>query len=193
MRTETIIKEYYTFEELNDEQKQKAIDKNRHFNTEHVEWYDYTIDDAKEIGKLMGFDIDNIFFRGFSSQGDGACFECSFSHVKNIVKNVKEYEPQDNDLHIIAEQVQELYRKTFYTLNGSTRQHGYYYHEYSMIIDSGYDKGAIDYDDWKDLIADFARWIYRRLENEYDHLTSDDMIAESLVANETEFTLDVLN
>jgi hypothetical protein len=34
----------------------------------------------------------------------------------------------------------------------------------------------------------FMKWIYRQLEREYDYLTSDEAIAESIIANEYEFT-----
>ena len=39
-----------------------------------------------------------------------------------------------------------------------------------------------------ELCAEFAQWVYRNLENEYDHLTSDEAITEFLIANEYEFT-----
>jgi len=33
-----------------------------------------------------------------------------------------------------------------------------------------------------------ARWLYRQLQAEYDHLTSDDAIEEDLIVNEYTFT-----
>ena len=52
----------------------------------HIElwpdWYESTFDDAKAIGALMGMDIDGIYFSGFCSQGDGACFEAGLSYRK---------------------------------------------------------------------------------------------------------------
>ena len=38
----------------------------------HDEWYDYIYEDAREAGRVRGFDIDKMFFSGFWSQGDGA-------------------------------------------------------------------------------------------------------------------------
>ena len=37
-------------------------------------------------------------------------------------------------------------------------------------------------------LRDLARWVYRQLEAEYDHLTSDESIEEGIIANEYTFT-----
>jgi hypothetical protein len=37
-------------------------------------------------------------------------------------------------------------------------------------------------------IRDFARWLYRQLQSEYDHLTSDEVLEDGIIANEYTFT-----
>lgn len=37
-------------------------------------------------------------------------------------------------------------------------------------------------------LRDLARWLYRQLEVEYDHLTSDEAIEEGIIVNEYTFT-----
>ena len=37
-------------------------------------------------------------------------------------------------------------------------------------------------------LRELARWLYRRLEDEYDCLTSDDAVDEAIAANEYTFT-----
>lgn len=37
-------------------------------------------------------------------------------------------------------------------------------------------------------LRDLARWLYRRLEREYEYLTSDEAVDESLRANDYTFT-----
>ena len=37
-------------------------------------------------------------------------------------------------------------------------------------------------------LRDLARWLYRQLEREYEHLTSDEAIDESIAANDYTFT-----
>jgi len=61
----------FKFEELSE----RAQDKARQWYAEHgmcYEWWDGDYEDAKDQGKERGFDIDDIRFSGFWSQGDGA-------------------------------------------------------------------------------------------------------------------------
>jgi hypothetical protein len=37
-------------------------------------------------------------------------------------------------------------------------------------------------------LRDLARWLYRQLEREYDHLSSDEAVDESITVNEYTFT-----
>ena len=37
-------------------------------------------------------------------------------------------------------------------------------------------------------ICDLARWLYRQLQSEHDHMTSDESIEDSIIANEYTFT-----
>ena len=37
-------------------------------------------------------------------------------------------------------------------------------------------------------LRDLARWLYRQLEREYDHLSSDEAVDETITANEYTFT-----
>ncbi len=180
------------FEELTDDQKEKVINKNREWNVQDSVYHEFIIEDAKEIGAMMGIDIKNVYFSGFYSQGDGACFTGGFSHVKNIVKNIKEHcGNTDKELIRIAEEISTLFRKSFYTAQGAIGHSGHYYHERSMYIDCDFDqKGSFDEDDWMEVFSDFALWIYKRLEKEYEYLTSDEQVAESLIANEVEFEID---
>ena len=45
-------------------------------------------------------------------------------------------------------------------------------------------------DDVKEALRDLARWLYGRLQNEYEHLTSDEAIDEMIRLNEYGFTED---
>ncbi|NCO21346.1 MAG: hypothetical protein GW905_04930 [Rhodobacterales bacterium] len=37
-------------------------------------------------------------------------------------------------------------------------------------------------------IRDLARWLYRQLQAEYDHLTSDESVEDGIIVNEYTFT-----
>jgi hypothetical protein len=156
-------------------------------------WYESTIDDAKEIGALMGIEIDNIYFSGFGSQGDGACFTGQYYYKKGGLKAVKEYAPQDTELHEIAEQLQLLNRQHFYQLSASVRQSGHYNHEYCTDINVDGGEYSVSNDNEEavnDTLRDYMRWIYKRLEAEYNYCTSEEVLIENAEANEYEFDVD---
>jgi hypothetical protein len=188
--TETTV---YKFNELSEEAKEKAIEKLYDINTDY-EWYDFTYCDAKEIGAIIGIDINNIYFSGFSFQGDGACFEGSYSYKKGSLKAIKKYAPKDEVLHQIAKNLQAIQSENFYKLHASIKHSGYYYHENCTNIDVYHcddiyrnitkeTEGGI-----KEALRDFMRWIYSTLEKEYDYLTSKENIIETIKANDYEFT-----
>jgi hypothetical protein len=185
----TIEYKLATFDELTDEQRAKALEHHHDWNVDG-EWWDSIYDDAKTVADLMGLEIDQIFFRGFCSQGDGACFEGTIRPAKGIVAAVKAYAPQDTELHAIATEIAELQRIAFYTASATVTQSGHYHHERSMSVEVDYERGKADEDAWKDWCSDFALWIYKRLESEYEFLTSDEAVAESLRANEVEFEIE---
>lgn len=189
MKTITVTKTVCTFEELSPEHQEKALEYYRDCDTSDSFWYECVIDDAKGIAALMGIDIDHVYFRGFWSQGDGACFVGSFSYQAGMVKAVKEHAPQDKELHAIAKQIQELHRMAFYSASGKVSHYGHYYHERSMSVDVVCDQGRVREEEWKDTFADVARWIYKRLEADYDYLNSDTQVREGIIANEIEFTI----
>lgn len=179
----------YAFSELDDEGKENALNQHREINV-HDLWYEYVYDDAKEVGKMLGIYIDNIYFSGFWSQGDGACFEGSYEYSKGSAKKIREHAPLDNELHEIADNLQKLQRKYFYGLYATIKHSGHYNHPGCTQIDVrhewGYDWEDIE-DDLEDALRDFMYWIYSQLEKEYEFLTSDEMVAETLLANLYEF------
>jgi hypothetical protein len=51
-----------------------VLDKYRYVNTEHHEWWGCVYEDWKQRLEELGFFNIHIYFSGFASQGDGACF-----------------------------------------------------------------------------------------------------------------------
>ena len=182
-----------SFEELSEEAQENALEKYRDWNIDDSFWHKCVTDNAKELGRLFGVEIENIHFSGFWSQGDGACFEGDYEYKKGGVKALKEYAPKEYELHRIVKALQELQRKNFYKLSAYVKHRGHYYHEMCTDIQVTSDNesmgGANDdaYYGIQELLRDFMRWIYKRLESEYDYLTSKEVIKESLIANECQF------
>ena len=207
MKTRTI--NIYHFDELSDEAKQTAINSNRSWSVQDFEWWDSSYESFADAADLFGLDIrqtrkplvggghrydPTIFFSGFSNQGDGACFEGDYSYKKGALKATKQAFPGDSELLCIVQGLQTLQQRNFYQLTATTKHRGRYNHSGCMDITVNRADGkAVSDDDeetLKQLMRDFADWIYSSLEKEYDYLTSDEAIAESLRANEIEFTED---
>jgi hypothetical protein len=177
----------YQYDELSDKAKEKA--RNWYRSCDNGEFAEDVIYDAKEISKLFGLQIDKVYYSGFWSQGDGASFTGYYSYQKGALKAVKSYAGRDTELHQIVEQLQEIQRKSFYGVSCKIRQHGNYVHEMTMQFDI--DISRQSYDDMEDELAevlrDYARWIYKRLEAEYDYQNSDEAVEESIISVGYEF------
>ena len=192
MRTEAL--HIYTYEELSDEAKAKARDWYR--KNDDNEYSEFVIDDAKEVAALMGWEIDKIYWSGFSYQGDGACFEGIMRYNKRCAKLVKAH-TNDEELNRIAKAWQSLQRRNFYALEASVKHRGHYYHEMCTVFDCedtrsnyGWMQNPEAEDDIKEIARDFMRWIYRQLKTEYEYSVSDEVVAENITANGYEFTED---
>jgi hypothetical protein len=188
----TIQVELFKFDELDDSAKEKARTWYREGGLDY-EWWDCVFDDAKECAKLIGISIDKIYFSGFSSQGDGACFEGRYSYRKGAAKLIRDHAPQDTELHRIADELQTLQANHFYKLGAEVKQRGRYSHEMSTEISTWNGDDDCDSDTeeaLKELLRDYMRWIYRQLEKEYDYLNSDESVDESIRANEYSFDSD---
>lgn len=207
----TIETPVFMFDQLSDEAKTRALDKNREYNIDH-EWWDAVYEDADMMAAIMGINIDkkgnrgsspSICFSGFSSQGDGASFEGEYSYKKGAVRELKQAAPArwekegvwvDNEsnieLHRIAKGLQDAQRPHFYRLEAKVSFYGHYSHSGCTRIEVQdcehiyRDIGDAE-EDVRQLLRDFMDWIYARLEAEYDYLTSDEAVKEAL--QDTEF------
>ena len=201
----------YSFDELTDDAKQKAIEKHWEFVSK---WFsddaEHIFEDAAAIADILGIDLKTravkllgggtrnepcIYYSGFSSQGDGACFEGSYCYAKGSQKAIRDYAPQDKELHRIADELAAIQKPYFYRLEASAKHSGHYYHSGCMSVSAWHrddqyrDIGDAE-DELKEVLRDFANWIYARLESEYEYRTSEEQIIESIKANEYEFFAD---
>ena len=205
---EVICTTVYLFPELSDAAKEKARSWYRELGP-HDDWWDAVYEDFERICDILGVSLKTrpvrlmgggtrekpcIWFSGFWSQGDGACFEGYLSHAKGATASIRDYAPQDTTLHGIADRLQAIQRRNFYQLAAEAGHRGRYYHEFTMSVDVTRDSqtGQPPTDDAEEVVTeifrDLARWLYRQLQAEYDHLTSDEAIEEGIVINEYTFT-----
>lgn len=206
-RTYTSTHTVYTFDELDERAKERARDWFRQGAFDY-EWWDGVYEDAKTCLALAGFTVERIYFSGFSSQGDGACFEGSWrATAAQPVKAMKAHAPKDKELHRIAAEMRAI-AKLRPSAGMSVKQRGHYNHE--GCTDFSVDAEGPEFSDdvrrttaeWdalrvrdaeieeriEDVSRDAMRWIYRALEAEYDYLNSNESVDEMIRANEYEFT-----
>jgi hypothetical protein len=199
----TLAKTVYHFDELTESAKENARDWWKRCEDQDL---DIDYDNFERMGALLGIEIDQravklmgggtryeptIFWSGFSSQGDGACFEGRYRYAKGAAKAIaKETGGTEHALIKIAERLAAAQKPNCYRLEAIVKQRGNYSHAYSMEIDV-FDREdncrIIDGDDIGECLRDFANWIYRQIEAEYEYRMSDENVDENVRINEYEF------
>jgi hypothetical protein len=202
---ETIV---YRLDELDDDAKEKARAWYREGGFDN-DWYDAVYADFEAICGLIGVALrvtsvrlmsggsrqkPCIYFRGFWSQGDGACFEGEYTYARNARAKIRAYAPKDADLHEIVDALQAVQQRNFYQLRAMTRHRGHYYHEYCMDVAverAGLTRQDMTHDAEEiviEAVRNLARWLYRQLEQDYEYQTSDASVDQTMAANAYTFT-----
>ncbi len=185
--------------------KARILDEHRYWNVGDFEWWDSVYELFTEDMKAIGIEVDKMYFSGFWSQGDGACFEGRVCDWGLFLKSLG----YNDDL--LIEHFKEV-------ASFSVKHSGHYYHEnctsFSMewilptdpytgeehflesygcgeeLRDavliarlSQYDSNKLEAE-FTEAFKDHMRDLYRRLEEEYEYLTSDEVVLESLEAND---------
>ena len=191
----------YSYADLADGAKAVARDWYRQGALDY-DWWETVYADFEEVCERLGVSVIQrrrhgssaqrpaIYFSGFSSQGDGACFEAYYRYKKAGREAMRGYAPKDLELHRIADALFTVQRRNFYQLHAATSHRGRYYHEHCMTVDVGrrdVEMTADAEDEIAEALRDLARWLYRQLEAEHDYLLSDEAVAESIAANEYRF------
>lgn len=194
----------YQFDELDDATKNRAMDWYREGALDY-DWWESCYETAATAGKILGIDLDTkgrnatpaIYFSGFSSQGDGACFEGSWRYAKGWRKALRAEFGGEllESLEPIGQALQDAAKRQFYRISAVCNHRGHYNHSGCMAVDVTHDESTWrdigdTEDEVRDALRQFADWIYGMLEAEYDWLQSDEQVAEAIRANEYEFNED---
>lgn len=186
----TISVDVFTFDELKPEVQEKVLNDLRHVNTEH-DWYEDVEITWREKLQDMGFKDSEISFSGFSSQGDGASFVCKWIDLRLWIgqtpERLKKYEAL---IPLIEEED---------VTASITRINYHYVHARSISADVGYG-GRTEGDEHESLVVELEKdldtdaesisnKIYRELEADYDALTSDESVRETIKLNEWTFEI----
>ena len=174
--------------ELSQASKEKALgDYTNNFDFDfHAE---YVKEDFKTQMELIGIEIDNIYYSGFWSQGDGAMFTGGYSYNKGWKQKLKEYSPLDTELFEIGNELQQIQRKYFYSVTTNiTHSNSRYYHENTAVFDHSdeFYNSDDDVDKLEYELRNLMKVLYKRLEREYYYQTSMEAF-EEFEAYEYEF------
>ena len=193
----TVEVKLYKFDELSEKAQAKAIEKNRDINV-HDDWHEFIIDDwINEEIPSKGFNATKIYYSGFWSQGDGAMFE--YNGIRYDIFN------EFLDTLNLSPMRRKWLEKNVYP--GATGRHrGHYSHEkccsHSIYWEIANVHWTTNLYKWLESFADnfesfvvdkyedICSELYRTLEEEYDYLTDDRQVAETLYANDYDFTED---
>ena len=185
---------------MNSEQRERLLERHRYINVDHDQWYDCVYEDFKQDMREVGIHVARIYFSGFCSQGDGACFEGSFDDLRTYLDH------HHKDQYPMIRKLLEREGYVYVTCSHS----GHYYHEncthfsveqetfyrlvecptefHEQIVDQWDKQLEHEIDDFeRDVIEQWRSYmqdLYRLLEAEYDHLTSDEAVWETIEANE---------
>ena len=180
--------------------KEELLAQFRDINVSH-DWWEFTYEDFKNEMAQKGVVVDDIFFSGFWSQGDGACFTgtVSSSNFKLFMEafdlhdkfSAAYYFAQSQEVYMnIVHQGYYSHENTMsvqlhdYTGNPYGEEDGLRYETYdTMQTLFNEDFDALE-DELQELMQNEARKLYRRLEKEYEYLTSDEVVWETIEAND---------
>lgn len=185
--------------ELNEKAKERALDKLR----EGIEFDDEpVIEDWKHILTCLGFSDIDIYWSGFGSQGDGACFDGYWYMDRVNIEALKGY---------LSNQQAEEYGAWFheklalvkvagedpFAYTATLSHVGPYYHygsvrfEVEAYKEDEFAEPLFDTDEFEreftEQCKSLMRQICRDLEAEYEYQTSDEYLTETAESNEYEF------
>jgi hypothetical protein len=204
----TVNLHLYSFDELDKTAKEKALTTYRHLNVD-FDWWDNKYEDFITLCSYLGIAVDkeSIYFRGFYSQGDGSKFSAMVD-IPKLVQAVKvqawrTYAPLQEFTFPILQvdrRAMALVANCILPkepqISGRSRFYGIHTDLGITVVNerSSHDHVFDELDklqDWLALVAvKLYAYLYSALEKQYEYLTSENGLAESIIANDYLFTAD---
>ena len=209
----TKIVELPTFEQLTDKEKEKVIENYYDIIVDCIGWWEFTFEDWQEkLKKELPFlDDIEIHFSGFYSQGDGASFDATINNVEFMRWLLKSEKVNHKTINKICELIEYGEIDFNPTIEKNSYANHYCHHntryieineiyfdymdnqklkvKYEKLINNIFDKCEA----WiTELYRSYCKEIYQSLSNEYEYLTSEEAIKETLISNEYTFNRETL-
>jgi hypothetical protein len=208
--------ETYSFEELSPEAQKHALEEQRDINVDYQGWEDGVTEGFKEDMEEIGISDIDISYTGFWSQGDGASFTSDTIDTRKLFNaagikstdalnmEVENRDDKDKEFYDLLDTLEDIghldrVRITPEELKVTIeRGSSNYYHENTVsakieIWDEpeGWEEPGRFIEDLEKEITNFIRGkckeLYGSLSKEYDYLTSDEAVKETLIDNDYEF------
>jgi hypothetical protein len=168
----TITTNLYTFDELSEEAKQKAIKKFYDINVDY-DWWKYTYDDAEMIGcKISGFDLDRRSI-GFDNEKD----------IETVAQLILENHGIGCDTNRLADTYLHDRKKLVEKFSDGVKT--------DIVTEENeydFDQECDDLD--REFIKQLGECYLIMLRDDYEWRTSEEQIIETIKCNEYEFTQD---
>ncbi len=186
----SVTKDTFTFDELQGRAQDKALSWFAEAESQDAYWSEDVIENAK-LDAPAGFRVEEVLYSGFWSQGDGASW-------KGRV-DLEKYCEANSLIEIMPLIDQDAIENT-----ASVTQSGRYVHDNTMQVEvyshPGYAEGVASDEvdriasDLQDVllseVRDYAKEIYRKLEEAYNYYTGPEALKESAEANGWRFYQD---
>lgn len=165
----TVEMKVFTFDELSEKAKEKAIGNLRHINVDY-NWWEFVYEDAKNVGlKIESFDLDRNLH----------CVISPYVSAVECAENILNQHGETCSTYQIAEAFLESYQEPF----------SRYMDESSDDYESSELEDELMYLE-EEFLNDMSNEYASILQREYEYLYSDEAIVETIRANEYEFTED---
>lgn len=194
----------YKFNELSEVAKKKAIE---HFSNINVDynWWDSVYENFHSLAALFGITVDlkKTYFTGFYSQGDGSSYTAEIDVLKliNCLKNNswKEDTPKEDFMQVdIDKRVLGLIEKGLIEISASVKPVNRETNidvSYSAVY-TFYRNKVDNIENELDKLETLVQSVCKRLNkilfvnlrDDYDYLTSEKAIEETIITNEYDFT-----
>lgn len=181
-------------------QRTALLEKYRCINVDYHDWWDCVESDFVEDMKAVGITVSQLNFSGFWSQGDGACFTGSLRDTKVYLDH--HHVDQFPMIRKLLEHGGDVWATSGHTgrychhLSTTISVEGDTFYNmvdqptaFHVAVIEGWDKLlAVEMDEFEKALVEqwrtYMQDVYRKLEAEYDHLTSDEAVWDTIEANE---------
>jgi len=183
MRTETITRVIYTFEELSDKAKQKAIDNLSSINVDY-DWWDSVYEDANQVGiTITSFDLDR-----------NRHAESKICNPEETAELILENHGQECETYKTAQAFMNEYKPLKAKFDRIEEINERFSNHHSKLAYKIFDYGEKLENEIDELKDDFKKSITEdysiNLQKEYEYLCSDEAIREHIESNDYEFMED---